>query len=101
MNDPFTMRVRAAAVAAWWTVLVGIVFVWTVWAIYLILISNSNPPAWFASLTGIGHGISWSEIQLVTLWFVTGFKFFLWMLILVTIWLTLWARQLKKRTSAS
>ncbi|HTV48936.1 MAG TPA: hypothetical protein VMG59_10885 [Phycisphaerae bacterium] len=101
MDDTFTMRVRAAAAATWWTVLVGVVFVLMIWVVYLALISNSNPPAWFVPLTGIGHGISWPDLQHVSLWFVCCFKFFVYMLIFAAIWLTLWGRQLKKRTSAS
>lgn len=101
MNDPFTIRVRAAAVASWWTVLAGVVFIWIFWAVYLTLINNSNPPAWLASWAGIGHGISWSDVQHASFWLVCCFKFFLWLLIFASIWLTLWARQLKKRTSAN
>ncbi len=35
MNDLFTLRVRSAAVAGWWTVLVAIGFVILLWLAYL------------------------------------------------------------------
>jgi hypothetical protein len=34
--------------------------------------------------------------QTVSLWFLGVFKLFLWFLLLVALWLTLWARQVRK-----
>jgi hypothetical protein len=97
MNDLFTTRVRAAAVAGWWTVLIGVAFLWFLSAVYLI--ETPNPSAWILRLAGVGNGMSWSDVQHIFLWFIVGFKFFLYMLVVAVIWLTLWGRQLKKRTN--
>lgn len=35
-------------------------------------------------------------MQTVSLWFLGAFKLFLWFLFLVAVWLSLWARQLRK-----
>jgi hypothetical protein len=44
-----------------------------------------------------GQGdVSWAFVQTVSLWFMGVFKLFMWFLILVALWLTLWARQLRK-----
>jgi hypothetical protein len=43
-----------------------------------------------------GKDVSWDFMQVVSLWFLGVFELFLWILILVVLWLTLWARQLRK-----
>jgi hypothetical protein len=35
-------------------------------------------------------------VQTVSLWFMSGFKLFMWYPILIVLWLTLWAKQLRK-----
>jgi hypothetical protein len=40
--------------------------------------------------------LSWAFLQTVSLWFLGQFKLFARMLILIVLWLTLWARQLRK-----
>jgi hypothetical protein len=35
-------------------------------------------------------------MQVVSLWLIGVFKLFLWFSVLVVLWLTLWARQLRK-----
>jgi hypothetical protein len=42
------------------------------------------------------QGRSWEFVRTLSLWFMGVFKLFLWLLILVVRWLTLWARQLRK-----
>jgi hypothetical protein len=36
-------------------------------------------------------------MQTVSLWFLCVFKLCLWLLFVVVLWLTLWARQLRKK----
>jgi hypothetical protein len=43
-----------------------------------------------------GQDVSWDFMQTVSRWFLGVFKLFLWLLILVALWLTLWARQLSR-----
>jgi hypothetical protein len=93
MNDQFEKKVRAAAVAGWWTVLIAYVLLLTTWSAYLAIVSGR--PAWLLTMWG-GSDVSWSFVQTVSLWFMGVFKLAIWLLILVVLWLTLWARQLCK-----
>jgi hypothetical protein len=95
MNDVFERRVRAAAVASWWTLLIAVVFLTIVWFVLLGLMSN--PPGWVQSVWG---EISRDQIFLISLWLVGVFKLFLWAWAMVAIWLTLWARQLRKSANS-
>ena len=92
MNDPFDKKVRAAAIAGWWVVLIGYVLLTVIWVAYLVLVSAR--PAWLLSMWG--GDVTWDFMQVVSLWFLGVFKLFLWFLILIVLWLTLWARQLRK-----
>jgi hypothetical protein len=92
MNDPFTARVRSAAIAGWWTVLIAYAFAVLLWTVYRLILAAQ--PAWFLSLCG--PDITWGELQRICLWAIAAFKLFLWVLVLAVIWLTLWGRQLKK-----
>jgi hypothetical protein len=43
-----------------------------------------------------GPGVDWNFVQHVWFWGTAAFKLCLWVLALLVIWLTLWARQLRK-----
>ena len=92
MNDQFGKRVRAAAVAGWWVALIAVGFLTLQWLIYLAVMSAH--PAWLLSLWG--PGVDWPFVQSVWLWAVAAFKFCVWLMVLAVLWLTLWARQLRK-----
>jgi hypothetical protein len=92
MNDPFEKKVRAAAVAAWWVALIGYALLTLTWVVYLVFVSSR--PAWMRAMWG--PDVTWDFMQTVSLWFMGVFKLFLWFLFLVALWLTLWARQLRK-----
>jgi hypothetical protein len=94
MNDAFEKKVRAEAVSAWWTVLIEYVLLSVVWLVYLALVSTR--PAWLLSMWG--QNVTWDFMQTVSLWFIGVFKLFLWFLLLAALWLTPWARQLRKQT---
>jgi hypothetical protein len=94
MNDVFEKRVRAAAIAVWWTLLVDVGFIVILWLLYLLVMSAR--PAFVLSLWG--PGTTWPFVQTVWFWAIAILKFFIWLLALVALWLTLWARQLRKRT---
>src|SRR6516165_5165047 len=67
MNDTFEKKVRAAAVAGWWVVLIAYAFLFVVWGVYLGLMSAR--PEWL--LTMWGHGeVNWGLVQTVSLWFM-------------------------------
>jgi hypothetical protein len=92
VNEAFEKKVRAAAVAGWWVVLSGYVLLTLTWAVYLVLVSAR--PAWMLGMWG--HDVTWDFVQTVSLWFPGVFKLFLWFVFLIVLWLTLWARQLRK-----
>ena len=92
MNDVFQQRIRAAAIAGWWTVLIGVAFLTLVWIIFLVLMSTR--PSWYQSL--LGPGVSWEYVHMVGFWAVAIFKMCIWLMALVVLWLTLWSRQLGK-----
>jgi hypothetical protein len=96
MNDLFEKRVRAAAAAGWWTVLIAVAFITLQWIVYLAVMSAR--PAWLLSMWG--PAASWPLVQQVWFWAIVVLKFVLWLMILVAIWLTLWARQLRKRAGS-
>jgi hypothetical protein len=93
MNDVFQQRVRAAAIAGWWTVLIAIGFLTLVWIQFLVLMSAR--PAWYQSL--LGPGVSWEYVQNVGFWVVSIFKVCIWQMAVGVVWLTLWSRQLGRR----
>jgi hypothetical protein len=92
MNEAFAKKVRAAASAGWWVVLIGYALLTLVWLGYLGFVTTR--PAWLLALWG--QKVSWDFMQTVSLWFLGVFKLFLWFVFLVALWLTLWARQLRK-----
>ena len=94
MNDVFEKRVRAAAVAGWWTLLIDVGFLLIQWILYRLAMSVH--PAWLLSFW-YGPDTTWSLVQTMWFWAITIMKICIWPLALVTLWLTLWARQLRKR----
>ena len=87
MNDVFENRVRAAAIAGWWTVLIAVGFITLIWIIYLVVMSAR--PAWL--LTMWGPDVDWAFVQRVWFWAIVFLKFVVWLMALAAIWLTLWA----------
>jgi hypothetical protein len=92
MNDPFEKKVRAAAVAGWWVILIAVGFLTLLWLIYLAVMSTH--PAWLLTLWG--PGVDWSFVQNVWFWAMAAFKFCVWLMVFAVLWLTLWAKQLRK-----
>ncbi|HTY61723.1 MAG TPA: hypothetical protein VMG30_05645 [Acidobacteriota bacterium] len=93
MNDAFEIRIRSAATAGWWTLLIAAGFLTLQWIAYLFLMFLK--PAWLLSLWG--PGISWDTLGHDWFWLMAIFKFCLWLLALPVLWLTLWSRRLRKR----
>jgi hypothetical protein len=73
MNDLFEKRVRAAAVAGWWVVVIGYVLLTVIWVAYLVLVSAR--PAWMRAMWG--QDVTWDFMQTMSLWFLGVFKLFL------------------------
>lgn len=91
MDDSFPIRVRAAAIAAWWTVLIAAAFLTLQWIAYLGIMATQ--PSWVVAFWG--PGATWESIR--TVWFeaLLVAKLTLWPLVLAALWLTLWARRLR------
>jgi hypothetical protein len=92
MSDSFEKKVRSAAVAGWWVVLSAVGFLTLLWVIYLEVLYAQ--PTWLLYLWG--PDIDWPFIQRVWLLVMAAFKFCVWLMVFAVLWLTLWARQLRK-----
>ena len=97
MDDPFQIQVRAASVAAWWTLLIAAVFLTIQWIAYLSVLTAQ--PDWVLWLWG--PGATWESVRTVWLDALLVVKLTLWPIVLAALWLTLWARQLRKRTPSA
>lgn len=97
MNE-FTRQVRSAAVAGWWTLLIATIFMAVQWLAYLIVMNAQ--PGWLISFWG-GGKLQWSDIQTVWLWMAAVFKLCIWVVALVVIWLSFWARRLRRSEGQS
>jgi hypothetical protein len=64
MNDPFEKKVRAAAVAGWWVILIGYALLLVTWVVYLAIMSAR--PGWLLTMWGQGD-VSWAFVQTVSL----------------------------------
>ena len=95
MNADFERKVQAAAIAGWWTVLVAAAVLVLQWVAYLVVMSSR--PAFVLTLWGSD---SWLEVH--NLWLLgTGvLKIFVFILARPCLWLTLWAKQLRKGRGA-
>jgi hypothetical protein len=91
VNDEFERKVRGAGVAGWWTVLASAVALSLQWAAYLFVMSSR--PALVLSLWGT---TSWPEVQHLWLLATVFLKAFVFILAILCLWLTLWARELRK-----
>ena len=92
MNNDFERKVRGAGVAGWWTILAIAAVLIIQWVVYLIIISFR--PAWFLSI--LGSSISWEYVQHVWFLGIVLMKIFMLVLAIPILWLTLWARELRK-----
>lgn len=97
MNDLFFKRVRAAAIAGWWTVLILWGVLTLTWFNYLGIMSAR--PSWMLALCG--PDVSWTELETIVLWIIAVFKLCGWLAVFAVIWLTLWSWQLRKGAGGS
>jgi hypothetical protein len=93
MEDKLVQRVHAAAISAWWTVLIGMVWMTVAWFAFLGIVTHR--PEWVLSLWG-GHDVTWAMVQNISLWLIGVFKLVLWIMALIALWLTLWYRALRR-----
>jgi hypothetical protein len=93
MSDELVRKVRAAAGAAWCTVLIGAL--WLTVGYFLWLAILTCRPEWVRTLWG-GGDLTWDDMQIITLWFFGVFKVILFVILFAAIWLSLWHRRLQK-----
>lgn len=87
MSENFVQVVRSAAIAGWWTVLIGAIWITLVWLIWRGILKSK--PAWLLNLWGFE--IDWKDIQRIMINFMVVAKMILFIFILLCIWLSLWA----------
>jgi len=96
MNDDFHTKVYGAGVAGWWTVLVAAAVLLLQWVAYLFVMWTR--PAF--ALTVWGSGTGWPEVQHLWLLATMVLKILVFVMALLCVWLSLWARQLRKARGA-
>jgi hypothetical protein len=93
MDEIFTKKVRTAARAGWWTLLIAYCILLIQWFAYLLIMTRQ--PAGILCLWG--QGFTWPEIRTIWLWAMVAYKFIVGIMLFVVLWLTFWARQLAKK----
>jgi hypothetical protein len=93
MNETIEFRIRTAATATWWTVLIGLGVLLIQWLLYLVF--TALQPGWLLSLWG--PNASWNMVQQIWFWGLAIIKACLFLVAFIALWLTLWARQLRKQ----
>jgi hypothetical protein len=93
MDEIFAKKVRAAAVAGWWTLLIFWCVLLIQWLAYEVIMTRQ--PSGILCL--FGEGVTWPEIRTIWLWTMVAFKLSVGMMLFIVVWLTLWARQLAKK----
>jgi hypothetical protein len=96
MNETLQKRVRSAAVAGWWTILIAAVWMTVSWCALLAILNTE--PGWLLRLWGYRDtaGLHWQQVHEIVMYFFSAFKLMLFAFVIVTIWLTLWSRRLKR-----
>ncbi|HVU86453.1 MAG TPA: hypothetical protein VHD36_03985 [Pirellulales bacterium] len=92
MPDQFEGRVRAAAIAGWWVLLAAVGLLTASWLAYLAAMASH--PEWLKDIWG--PDVTWDYVENVWFWAMAAYKLILWFFVLLVLWLTLWARQLRK-----
>ena len=93
MTDPLERRLAAAVGAAWRTLIIAAVWMTVAWLLWLLILRWR--PDWLTALWG-GGDLDWPAVQTMVLWFFAAFKLLLFAAVMVTIWLALWARRLRR-----
>ena len=70
MDEIFAKRVRAAAGAGWWTLLIAYCILLIQWFAYLLIMTKH--PAGVLCIWG--EGATWQEIRTIWLWAMVAYK---------------------------
>jgi hypothetical protein len=93
MDEIFIKKVRTAAVAGWWTLLIAYCILLVQWFAYLLIMESL--PAGMLCIWGAG--VTWPEMRTIWLYAMVIYKIAVGMMLFVVIWLTLWAKKLAKK----
>ena len=93
MNEDLVKKVRAAAGATWWVVIIGFIWLTVAYFVWLGMMHYCTPLV--RDMWG-GGGLERSQIQTLSLWFFGALKLALFGLLFAAIWLTLFARHLRR-----
>ena len=88
-------RVRSAAVAGWWTILIMMLWMTTGWLLWVFVLLPCKPD-WILFLWGGEEFLNWQRVYDTFFHFMVTWKLIMFVMMTVTIWLSLWARKLKK-----
>ena len=91
MARTFAQRVQTAAHAGWCTIIIAAVWLTFAWLAFLGI--QCYRPGWILALWG---GVTWDQVRWIVMIFMAVAKLILFTLLMVTIWLTIWGRKLKK-----
>jgi uncharacterized membrane protein (GlpM family) len=94
MDGQSTTRLRAAVAAAWWTILIFVIYLTVAW--FGLLWAFCARPDWLLRLWG-GPPLMWEQMQTISLWLFGVMKLILYVAVLITLWLTLYARRLGRQ----
>ena len=92
MTRTFTKRVQTAASAGWSTIILAVIWLSLTWIGNLAM--QHYRPTWIMTLWG--GGVTWAQINWIVLMFTAVVKVILFTLVMITLWLTIWARKLGK-----
>lgn len=92
MDEVFAKRVRDAAIAGWWTILIAAIVATVQWLGFMAV--THFRPDWVLCLWG--PSMNWQHVEHIWIWFIGIFKLVIWIAVLVVIWLSLWARRLRR-----
>ncbi|MCE5277921.1 MAG: hypothetical protein ABFD92_00720 [Planctomycetaceae bacterium] len=92
-HDILTGRVKAAAGAAWWTLLIMVILLTLSWLGVLFI--TSHRPEWASQLWG-GGKIDWDQVHVMYLWFFGAMKMILWIVFILAVWLSIWGCKLRR-----
>ena len=92
MSDEFANRVRAAARSGWTTMLMFWVLMTVGWVVTLLMMHYE--PVWVLKL--VGGRMTWAELSRIYVYYFSVIKIILLVLLMATVWLTLWGKRLGK-----
>ena len=92
MEMDLASKVRAAARAGWWTVILVSLIMTGAWFLAIAIVGAQ--PAWLGKIWP--GEVDWDEIQALYVRFFAVFKMIVWTMIALTIWLTCWGARLRR-----